>query len=67
MARRGEALVLLAALAVAGLAAGIFVPGGGASSKASHAASHSKATTHVTVTATTPSSRCRSAALPRGR
>jgi uncharacterized cupredoxin-like copper-binding protein len=50
--RRGGSLVLLAGLAVAGVAAGIFVPGGGASSKGSHATSHSKATTHVTVTAT---------------
>ena len=50
--RRGGSVLLLAALAVAGLAAGIFVPGGGASSKASHATAHSKATTHVTVTAT---------------
>ena len=50
--RRGGSAVLLAALAVAGLAAAIFVPGGGASSKASHATSHSKATTHVTVAAT---------------
>ena len=47
-----EASSYLQRLAVAGLAAGIFVPGGGASSKASHATSHSKATTHVTVTAT---------------
>jgi len=39
-------------MAVAGVAAGIFVPGGGASSKASHATSHSMATTRVTVTAT---------------
>jgi plastocyanin len=39
-------------MAVAGLAAGIFVPGGGASSKASHSTSHSMATTRVTVTAT---------------
>jgi uncharacterized cupredoxin-like copper-binding protein len=50
--RRGGSLVVLAALAVVGLAAGIFVAGGGASSKTSHATSHSKATTHVTVTAT---------------
>ena len=50
--RRGGSVVLLAVLAVAGLAAGIFVPGGGASPKASHATAHSKATTHVTVTAT---------------
>ena len=50
--RRGGSVVLLAVMAVAGLAAGIFVPGGGASSKASHATSHSKATTRVTVTAT---------------
>jgi plastocyanin len=49
--RRGS-VVLLAALTVAGLAAGVLVPGGGASSKASHAPSHSKATTHVTVAAT---------------
>jgi uncharacterized cupredoxin-like copper-binding protein len=39
-------------MAVAGLAAAIFVPGGGASSKASHSTSHSMATTRVTVTAT---------------
>jgi plastocyanin len=39
-------------MAVAGLVTGIFVPGGGASSKASHATSHSKATTRVTATAT---------------
>jgi plastocyanin len=50
--RRGGSLVLLAGLAVAGLAARIVVPGVGASSKASHAISHSKATTRVTVTAT---------------
>ena len=49
--RRGGSLVLLAGLAVAGVAAGIFVPGGGASSKGSHVTAHSKATTHVTVTA----------------
>jgi uncharacterized cupredoxin-like copper-binding protein len=45
MRRRGS-VVLLAALAVAGLAAGIFVPGGGTSSTASHA------TSRVTVAAT---------------
>jgi uncharacterized cupredoxin-like copper-binding protein len=50
--RRGGSVVLLAALAVAGLAAGIFVSGSGASSKASGATSHSKATVHVTVAAT---------------
>jgi len=50
--RPGGKLVLVAALAVAGLAAGIFVPGGGASSKESHATAHSTATTRVTVTAT---------------
>jgi uncharacterized cupredoxin-like copper-binding protein len=50
--RRGGSVVLLAALAVAGLAAGIFVPGGGASPTASQATSHAKATIHVTVTAT---------------
>jgi uncharacterized cupredoxin-like copper-binding protein len=44
-------VVLLAALAVAGLGAGVLVPGGGAGSKASRATSHSKATTHVTVVA----------------
>ena len=49
---RGGSLALLAALALAGLAAGILVPGSGASSKASRATSHSKATTHVTVAAT---------------
>jgi archaellin len=42
--RRGGSGVLLAVVAVAGLAAGILVPGGGASSKASHATSHSMAT-----------------------
>jgi plastocyanin len=50
--RRGGSVDLLAALAVAGLAAGTFVPGGGASSKGSHATAHSTATTRVTVTAT---------------
>ena len=35
--RRGGSLVLVAVMAVAGLAAGIFVAAGGASSKASHA------------------------------
>jgi uncharacterized cupredoxin-like copper-binding protein len=49
--RRGGSFVLLAGLAVAGVAAGVFVPGGGASSTGSHATSRSKATTHVTVTA----------------
>ena len=49
--RRGGRVVLVGALAGAGLASGIVVPGGGASSKGSRA-SHSKATTHVTVTAT---------------
>lgn len=65
--RRGGSVVLLGAVTVVGLAAGVLVPGGGASSKASHATSHLKATTHVTVTATdTTGSGCRSAALPRG-
>ena len=50
--RRGGRVVLIGALAGAGLALGIFVPGGGASSKAEPATFHSKATTHVTVTAT---------------
>ena len=50
--RRGGSFVLLAGLAVAGVAAGIFVPGGAASFKGSHATSRSTATTHVTVTAT---------------
>ena len=50
--RRGGSVVLLAALAVAGLVAGILVSGGGASSKTSRATSHSNATTHVTVRAT---------------
>ncbi len=44
--RRGGSVVLLAALAVAGLTAGIFVPGGGTSSTPSHA------TSRVTVAAT---------------
>ena len=51
MRRRGF-VVLLGTLAVAGLAAGIVVPGGEASFKAARATSHSKATTHVTVAAT---------------
>ena len=51
MRRRGI-VVLLAAPAVAGLAAGILVPGGGANSKGSYATAHSSAITHVTVTAT---------------
>jgi|SRR5713101_2618135 len=46
--RRGGSVVQLAALAVAGLAAGVLVPGGGANSKPSH----STATAHVTVAAT---------------
>lgn len=50
--RRGARVILFAALGVLGLAAGIFVPGGGASPKALHATSQSKPTTHVTVTAT---------------
>ena len=64
--RRGAHVVLFAALAVAGLAAGIFVPGGGASSKASHAASPSKATTHVTVTATDSKFRLSKRSAPTG-
>lgn len=50
--RRGGSFVLLAGLAVAGVAAGIFVPGGGAGSGTSHATFHAEATTRVTVTAT---------------
>jgi plastocyanin len=50
--RRGGSILLVAALAVAGVAAAILVPGGGASAKASHATSQSQAATHVTVTAT---------------
>jgi len=49
--RRGGSIIVFAAMAAA-LAAGIVVPGGGASSKMSRATSHSKVTTHVTVTAT---------------
>ena len=49
--RRGS-VVLLAALTVTGLAAGVLVPGGGASPKASQSPSHWKAATHVTVVAT---------------
>jgi plastocyanin len=49
MRRRGS-FVLCAVLAVAGVCAGIVVPGGGARSKGPHATSRS--TTHVTVTAT---------------
>ncbi len=43
---RGGSVLLVAALAVAGIA-GIFVAGGGASSKTPHATSHSMATTRV--------------------
>ena len=50
--RPRESVVLLAVIAVAGLAAGVFAVGGGASAKASHATSHLMATTRVTVTAT---------------
>jgi plastocyanin len=50
--KRGGRVVLLAALGVAGLAAGVLVPGGGASPTASHSPSHSAATTRVTVAAT---------------
>ena len=64
--RRGANVVLFAALAVAGFAAGIFVPGGGASSNASHAASQSKATTHVTVTATDSKFRLSKRSAPTG-
>ena len=64
--RRGGSLVLLAVMAVAGLATAIFVPGGGASSKASHATSRSKATTHVTVTATDSKFRLSKRSVPIG-
>ena len=50
--RPGGRFVLVVALAMAGLVAGIFVPGGGASPKESHSPSHAAATTRVTVTAT---------------
>jgi plastocyanin len=50
--RRRGGVVLLAALTVTGLAAGVLVPGGGASSRAKQVPSHSKATTHVAVAAT---------------
>ena len=49
--RGGVRVVLFAALAVAGLAAGVFVPGGEAGSTTSHARSHAEATTRVTVIA----------------
>ena len=42
------------------------MPGGGASSKASHAASHSMATTHVTVTATEFKFRLSKRSVPAG-
>jgi plastocyanin len=50
--KRGGRVVLLAALAVAGLAAGALVPGGAASPRASHSPSRSAAATRVTVAAT---------------
>lgn len=50
--RRERRFVLVAALAMAGLVAGVVAQGGGASSKASHARADSKAITRVIVTAT---------------
>jgi uncharacterized cupredoxin-like copper-binding protein len=50
--RPGASSAFPAALFVTGIAAGIVVAGGGASSDASRATSHSEATTRVTVTAT---------------
>jgi plastocyanin len=50
--RRRVSVALLAAMAVAGLAAGILVPSGGAGSKPSRAAPDSRATTRVAVAAT---------------
>ena len=64
--RRGGSLVLVAVMAVAGLAAGIFAAGGGASSKASRATSHSTATTQVTVTATDSRFRLSKRSVPIG-
>jgi uncharacterized cupredoxin-like copper-binding protein len=64
--RRGGSLVVLAALGVAGLAAGIFVAGGGASSEGSHATAHSTATTHVTVTATDSKFKLSRRSAPKG-
>lgn len=64
--RRGGSLVVLAALAVVGLAAGIFVAGGGASSEGSHATAHSTATTHVAVTATDSKFRLSRRSAPTG-
>src|SRR5436190_9631279 len=64
--RRGS-VVLLAALTVAGLAAGVLVPGGGASSKTSPATSHPKATNHVTVTATDHRFTLSNRSAPTGR
>ena len=64
--RRGGSLVLVAVMAVVGLAAGIFVAGGGASSKASHATVYSTATTHVTVTATDSKFRLSRRSVPIG-
>jgi uncharacterized cupredoxin-like copper-binding protein len=65
--RRGGSVVLLGAVTVVGLAAGVLVPGGGASSKASHATSHLKATTRVTVTATDSKFRLSKRSAPTGR
>ena len=64
--RRGGSLVLVAVMAVVGLATGIFVAGGGASSKASHATAYSTATTHVTVTATDSKFRLSRRSAPTG-
>jgi uncharacterized cupredoxin-like copper-binding protein len=50
--RREGSVVLLGALTVAGIAAGVLVPGGGASSAVPDAPSHWQATTRVTVVAT---------------
>jgi uncharacterized cupredoxin-like copper-binding protein len=64
--RRGGNLVPLAVMAVAGLATGIFVSGGGASSEGSHATAHSTATTRVTVTATDSKFRLSKRSAPTG-
>jgi plastocyanin len=64
--RRGGSLALVAVMPVAGLAAGIFAAGGGASSEGSRAASHSMATTHVTVTATDSKFRLSKRSVPIG-
>ena len=64
---RGAGAALLGALFLVGGAAGIFVAGGEASSKTSHATARSEATTRVIVTATDSKFRLSKRSAPTGR